>query len=157
MAKAIDVANFLVFMAQNESEPDYLTNMRLQKLLYYCQGWSLALRAVPLFPERIEAWAHGPVVPDVYREFKDYKGHVLNFETEEVPDWELADEEVDHIASVWLSYKNHSASSLREITHRETPWIKTRNGIGPLDRCEEEIPVPLMKRYFDRKAEEDDE
>ena len=63
MAKAVEVARFLAYLAANDVEPDYLTNLRLQKLLYYVQAWSLVLRkSADFFQERIEAWVHGPVV-----------------------------------------------------------------------------------------------
>src|SRR5689334_12279943 len=65
-ASAMDVAKFLIYLSACEDEPDYVSHLRLQKLLYYVQGWSLALRGKPMFVERIEAWAHGPVVKNVY-------------------------------------------------------------------------------------------
>jgi uncharacterized phage-associated protein len=44
-----------------------ITNLKLQKLLYYCQAWSLVFTGQALFAERIEAWVHGPVVPSIFR------------------------------------------------------------------------------------------
>ena len=70
MAKAFDVAEYLLSKA-DATEND-MTHMKLQKLLYYCQGFSLVLLGHPLFPEVIEAWLHGPVVPVVYQAFKHY-------------------------------------------------------------------------------------
>ena len=66
MSKALSVAKFLLELAEREDEPDRLSHLRLQKLLYYTQGWSLALRDKALFKDRIEAWAHGPVVKKLY-------------------------------------------------------------------------------------------
>ena len=43
-----------------------MTTMKLQKLIYYSQAWSLVWDEKPLFAERIEAWANGPVCPDLY-------------------------------------------------------------------------------------------
>lgn len=65
MASAYEVAQHLIRLAEFEEEPDYLTHLRLQKLLYYVQAWSMAMRSRPMFPERIEAWGHGPVVPNL--------------------------------------------------------------------------------------------
>ncbi len=69
MASAYEVARCLVRLAAHDEEPDYLTNLRLQKLLYYAQAWSLAMRDKPLFDDRIEAWPSGPVVPSVFDRF----------------------------------------------------------------------------------------
>jgi uncharacterized phage-associated protein len=49
-----------------------MSNLKLQKLMYYAQGFSLVLFNKPLFPERIEAWIHGPVIPAVYHKYKGY-------------------------------------------------------------------------------------
>src|SRR5688572_9971276 len=59
-ASALDVARYLIQLAAAEDEPEELSHLRLQKLLYYVQGWSLAQRGEAMFPDRIEAWAHGP-------------------------------------------------------------------------------------------------
>ena len=68
LPSAVDVARYLVLLASTESdgpaqEADCLTNLRLQKLLYYVQGWSLGERGRPMFREEIQAWRYGPVVP----------------------------------------------------------------------------------------------
>lgn len=64
------VANALLSMADGVGEP--LSNMKLQKLLYYEQGYHLAYFDAPLFPDNFEAWLYGPVVPRVYDMFKSY-------------------------------------------------------------------------------------
>jgi uncharacterized phage-associated protein len=58
------------FIAWAEAEGEELSNLKLQKLLYYAQGHHLAERHQPLFTEQIQAWSHGPVVPQVYHEYK---------------------------------------------------------------------------------------
>ena len=62
MAAAMDVVRYLVELAGPNEEGEPMTHMRLQKLLYYVQGWHMAWYGRPLFAERIEAWQHGPVV-----------------------------------------------------------------------------------------------
>ena len=69
MTTALDAARYLVRLGFTPDEPedsDFLCPLRVQKLLYYVQGWSLGINDVPMFSERIEAWAHGPVVRDLY-------------------------------------------------------------------------------------------
>ena len=78
MAAAMDVARQFVRLAWNGEEPEGLTHMRLQKLLYYAQGWHLAAFGRPLFVGRIEAWKHGPVVKEVYPRFVDRKASPIS-------------------------------------------------------------------------------
>src|SRR4051794_2697101 len=71
MLSARDVAKY--FLSQVDEEGgDSISNLKLQKLLYYAQGFHLASRETALFPERIEAWAHGPVVPPIYHVLKHF-------------------------------------------------------------------------------------
>jgi uncharacterized phage-associated protein len=160
MARAFDVANYLIRLGTAEDEPQYLTHLQLQKLLYYTQGWSLALRDAPLFGERIEAWAHGPVVRDVYPAFAAYGSLPITsiVATTDDPGYDcpsdLSDDECDLITAVWSVYKKYSASHLREMTHNERPWIEARGQLGPADRCDREITFASMERYFSKLAED---
>lgn len=149
MAKAFDVANYLIYLAQSGDEPDYLTHLRLQKLLYYVQGWSLANRGKEMFPERIEAWAHGPVVKVLYPRFKEFEKNAFAFpDPAKIPEMELDDEEREFIGEVWEEYKPFAALKLREMTHQEPPWVNARKGFGPADRCDVEITKEAMAAYF---------
>jgi uncharacterized phage-associated protein len=153
MADAINVALFFLQLADAEDEPEKLSHLRLQKLLYYAQGWSLALRDTVLFSDRIEAWAHGPVVPSVYPSFASYGNGVIPvevfpFDSEE----ELEKDDRELIEAVWNAYKPYSALSLREMTHKEPPWRDARGDSPPGERCKTEISVEAMKKYFSRIA-----
>ena len=75
MADVQDVARFFIDLAKRQNDldrGDMMTNLRLQKLLYFAQGWHLARFGRPLFDASIEAWPYGPVVPEVYRAYKEY-------------------------------------------------------------------------------------
>lgn len=146
LTNAIGVARYLVSLAAGEDEPECLSPMRLQKLLYYAQGWSLAERNAPLFKEQIEAWAHGPVVPEVYQTFKGF-GRVAIPETEAAVD-ALSQEDSEFVSRVWDAYKGYSAISLSDMTHAERPWNETRGGLAREARCERTIPPELMREYF---------
>ena len=135
MAKAIEVARYLVHRAAAEEEPEFLTHLRIQKLLYYVQGWSLANRKQPMFSERIEAWTNGPVVRDVYPYFARHGS--LPIPPSEVPEpTGLTDPEAEFIESVWNAYKKFSAWSLREMTHAEKPWVDARGDCDPAEKCD---------------------
>jgi uncharacterized phage-associated protein len=150
-AAAINVAKYLVYLASYEAEPDYLSHLRLQKILYYVQGWSLALRNKPMFNERIEAWAHGPVVRDVYSILASFGDRPILLGNLGLPE-NLTQEEMGFIQNVWDSYKKFSASSLREMSHKESPWLEARKDCGPADRCENEITQDAMKIFFTKIA-----
>jgi uncharacterized phage-associated protein len=145
----LDVADyFLTLAATTEEDPDYLSPMRLQKLLYYAQAWSLANRGRPLFHEKIEAWTHGPVVRSVYARFADYGDNTI------APSGQpptLSPEDQDFVRSVWEAYKGFSATALRNMTHNETPWMAAFQ--GPSDgRPPGVVTLESMEEYFRQRA-----
>ena len=152
MATANDVATYLTHLAQHSGEePDPLTHLRLQKLLYYVQGWSLALRGTPMFPDRIEAWANGPVVPTLFQGSKAHGANPVEL-AGELPDLDMTDEERTFVAEVWDEYKPFAALKLREMTHNEKPWVDAHQGYGPADLCRAEIAPAVMHDFFAQLA-----
>ena len=146
MAAAIDVARQFVRLAWNNEEPEGLTHMRLQKLLYYAQGWHLAAFGRPLFVGRIEAWKHGPVVKELYPTFKDYKARSISPDDAGEPT--LSDQDAAFIRSVWEEYKPHSAAGLRTMTHQESPWLEARGDLPEDAMCDREISPASMQSFF---------
>lgn len=141
MASAIDVAKYYLHSAQSEDEPDLLSHLRLQKLLYYAQGWSLALRKKPLFKERIEAWAHGPVVPGVYPHFAAYKANAIPAEEFDLDEDALSNDERSLCSLGGTHNKQFSATRLREMTHAEPPWREAYSHCIPGEKCQAEITL----------------
>lgn len=115
-----DVANY--FLAQqSEDAGDLISNLKLQKLVYYAQGCHLALFDAPLFQEPIEAWMHGPVVPELYRLYKQCGAGPIP--TPKGVDFSGLDEETQELLDeVYSVYGQFSAWKLREMTHGEQPW-----------------------------------
>lgn len=150
MAKALDVAKYYIQLAQSEDEPDPLSHLRLQKLLYYAQGWSLVLRKKPLFKDIIQAWIHGPVVPSVYASFACYKSELIPPDQYALSKNALTDDECELVQSVWNAYKEFSAFKLREMTHREAPWKEAYGNCEPGGKCTTVIARAAIKRYFSR-------
>ena len=74
MNNALDIAKWFLFynnrVIMTDSDADYISNLKLQKLLYYAQGSFLAIKDIPLFDDNLLAWVHGPVVNEVYQEYK---------------------------------------------------------------------------------------
>jgi uncharacterized phage-associated protein len=121
-----------------------LTAIKLEKLVYYSQAWSLVWDEAELFPERIEAWAGGPVVPALY-----YR-HRGQFE---VATWDgnpeaLSQKQNETVDSVLKYYGDKPAQWLSDLTHREDPWIEARRGLAPLERGNREITRAAMAEYY---------
>lgn len=122
------IANqLLIYSADNGGE--LMTNMKLQKMLYYQQGFHLAYFGTPLFDEDIEAWMYGPVVPSMYEKYKGYGRNGIE------PDrtMQFAFEQKNELAlfnEVCKVYGAYSAIGLMNMTHEEAPWKSTPTGEG---------------------------
>lgn len=124
------------------SKPEYgdvISNLKLQKLLYYCQGVHLAMYDAPLFSEDLVAWEHGPVVPEVYRAYRDFGGSGIPIPSDLDVDV-FTNEEFDLIEEVYMVFGQFSAWKLREMTHNESPWKTTPSN--------EVISKEAIKAYF---------
>ncbi|HEY4266874.1 MAG TPA: type II toxin-antitoxin system antitoxin SocA domain-containing protein [Galbitalea sp.] len=118
---ASEVARY--FLALQDDE-DAISNLKLQKLLYYAQGFSLALTGNALFPEQIKAWVHGPVVPSVWQDYRECAGDAIPRPSDFDPAT-LDAQDRGVIEEVYAVYGQFSAWRLREMTHRERPWKDT--------------------------------
>ncbi|MFJ6171706.1 Panacea domain-containing protein [Curtobacterium sp. NPDC092190] len=127
-----------------------ISTMKLQKLCYFAQGWSLGLREVPLFPDDFEAWRNGPVC---YALFDGHRGQFT------VKNWSrgsseaLGHQEAIIVDAVVSNYGSLSGLELSELTHRSgTPWAQVRLENGVPDRASSSIKIPQadMRKYFSR-------
>lgn len=124
---------------------DLITHLKLQKLVYYAQAWSLAARGKPLFDEDMQAWAHGPVVPSLFRAFRDYGMDPIPAPAS-VP--RLDAETVELLGEVLEVYGEHSARKLEQLTHRERPWRDARGDLPPEARSDAVITKAAMQSYY---------
>lgn len=134
------------FLAWAEDIEADISNLKLQKLLYYAQGQHLAVYGTPLFDEEIQAWAHGPVVPSVYHAFKDYGRGPIDPSCEISPefDWDRFKTVEQLLLDIWDRYGSLAAWTLREKTHREPPWREAfDHGVRHT-----EIPRANIQAYF---------
>lgn len=115
------------FLAWGEQNEATMSNLKLQKLLYYAQGHYLGEHGVSLFDDDIEAWAHGPVVRSVYHELKQYANGAIDVDEAvgEDSSWDDFRDVEEHLMAVWNSYGKYEAWALRNRTHREAPWKST--------------------------------
>ena len=126
-----DVADF--FLAQCEEEAgDLMSNLKLQKLVYYAQGFHLAITGVALFDDDIEAWTHGPVVADLYHAYKQFGSGALP-PLAAIPDV-FSSDQLDLLNEINEIYGQFSGWKLRNMTHEESPWLNaSRNGYNIID------------------------
>jgi len=124
------------------------TTMKLQKLVFYSQAWHLAFTGAPLFPEQIQAWAQGPVVPELHRQ---HRGRY------EVREWHtgnpdrLRGESETTVRWVADKYGRFSAEALSRMTHQETPWIVARGGAADGKKGSETISHDQMRAFYARQ------
>ncbi len=140
MVTVHDVAAYIL-----EKYPYALPAVKLQKLAYYSQAWSLVWEDRPLFPERIEAWVNGPVVPDLYDK---HRGEY------QVSSWpsgnskNICPDDASTIEAVLGFYGHRSSQWLSDLTHSEDPWIMARRGLSPSQRGNSEITLSSMAEYY---------
>lgn len=128
-----------------------VSHKKLQKLCYYAQAWSYALKGSPLLCDekcngvKFQAWVHGPVSPLLYKKYSDYgwnnipvENRVLNIEKD---DLEL-------LESVWYTYGDSSGNALEALSHTEPPWINARVGVKDEEGSNNVITVKDMKKYY---------
>lgn len=142
---ALQVAKW--FLAHNkitsvDKGDEFISNLKLQKLLYYAQGCFLAITDKPLFQDEILAWKHGPVVADVYYKYSSNGSNGIVFD-EDFDFSEFSDEENEILTEVYDVFGQYSAWKLRDMTHEETPWLETRQNSA--------ISQDSIKAYFKEK------
>ena len=146
------VADYIIRSAHESGE--LITNLKLQKLVYYAQAWHLALFDEPLFDDPIEAWVHGPVVSSLYSKFRDYRWEPIGHDTGDV---DLPDDVREHLDEVIEVYGGFSAWELERLTHSEEPWRKARGDLPPTALSSNIISPQDMKDYYRAKVSEQEE
>jgi uncharacterized phage-associated protein len=149
MHSALDVAAWFLNEIDRRAG-DSLTNLKLQKLVYYAQAWAVALLNRPLFEETVEAWAHGPVVESVYQEYKEF-GYDTLPRSRRRP--RFTSQELTVLQDVLAVYGEHSAKFLENLTHDEEPWRATWGDRPPTSRSRQRVPLSTMRRFYRRQYE----
>lgn len=142
--QANDIAAWFLGNIDREAG-DSITHLKLQKLVYYAQAWSLALRDAALFDEDMQAWAHGPVAESVYQTYRGSGWEALG-SPEVLPD--ICGEDSEFLSSILATYGDFSAKHLENMTHSERPWIEARKGLPPEARSNEPISKDLMAAFY---------
>ena len=148
------VANRFVALAESQAKP--VTIMQLVKLVYLAHGWHLGFNdGKPLICHSVEAWRHGPVVPEVYNAFRPQGVIISHPAFWEYPPHKpytsgFSPEEDKLIGDVFRAYSKLSAFALSALTHEPgTPWDQVRG-----DGYYAPIPNEIIAKYYKKKAEE---
>jgi uncharacterized phage-associated protein len=137
-------ADFL--LTESRERGEILTNLKLQKLLYYAQAWYLALNDLPLFQEEMEAWVHGPVLPTQYYRFRSFQWKPIVQDIGR-PTITTAGVE-DHLNEIIDVFGTETAVALELMTHNEQPWIEARGNLPPDANSTNRISKNSMRDYY---------
>lgn len=140
MANVFDAAKYIL------EQLGEMSTMKLQKLCYYAQAWSLVWDDVPLFNEEFEAWANGPVCPELF--YKTQGIFSVTAKDETGGSGDLSENQKDTIDAVLEHYGNHNAQWLSQLTHMEDPWNDARKGIPIGAGCSNIITKESMAMYY---------
>ena len=146
MASVFDAAAYIL---EKKGE---MTTLKLQKLVYYAQAWSLVWDERPLFDEKIEAWSNGPVVRDLF-EYHRGKYYVSGIEA-----GDSGKLDADQKATVDMALKHYGdkpAYWLVRLSHSEPPWIEARGDLSPTESSDAEITLDSMAQYYSSLLEID--
>ncbi len=144
-----EVANFFLNIVDRDSGST-ITPLKLQKILYYAQGYHLAMFNKELFNEDFEAWAHGPANPEIYDKYKIYGHNTIDAPKEkEIPVFK--ENIVDFLYDIWATFGIFDGKYLEDLTHKETPWLEARKGYKPGEACNKVISKESMKSFFKAK------
>ena len=126
--------------------------MKLQKLLYYLQAWSLGINQKAFLKCSFEAWVHGPVSRELYNRFKSshnlYSFITISDVANPNPETAIDPDDIEFINYILDNYAGFSGAELESMTHKEDPWLEARNGYTPLQSCDKIISEETMKTYY---------
>ena len=148
---ALLVADYLLLKGQEEGTN--ISNKKLQKLLYYVQAWSLALRNEPVFNDKIEAWIHGPAIKEVYLAFQQFGAKPIEKEVTKEALNQISKEAKQIIDEVWSVYSGYDANYLEHLTHSEKPWQYARAGLEAHMSSDNEISLASMQTFYKELAD----
>lgn len=148
MPSALYISKYLIHKAAEEVGGELLSNMKLQKLLYYTQGFYYAKYQEKLFEDKIHAWQYGPVVASVYHDYKRFGSNGISLGA--YPDrWRLTEKQIEMIDEVYEVFNQFSAVKLMRMTHCEAPWKSTA--------IKDEISLEKLEKHFKAFISEEDE
>ena len=143
----VDITNKII-LRTDADKGDIISNLKLQKLLYYMQGYHLAFFNEKFFEDYLEAWTYGPVVPSAYHRFKEFGPKGIILDPNEYNEIELSADQEDMFEQVMNEYGKFSAIKLMEMTHKEAPWKEA------FEKPDKIISIETMKSFFAKLIDE---
>lgn len=128
-----------------------ITNLKLQKLVYYAQVWYFTISNKKLFSESIEAWMHGPAIPSLYHYFKRFGSGPIQVNDIEAFKFDFVPSQVKFLKNIWHIYGKYDALYLEALTHSELPWQIARRGLEIGDHSTNRINLKIAKEYYTKK------
>ncbi len=150
MLSCFDIANYFIWLANETGS--FISNLKLQKLVYYAQAWHLAIHKKLLFEEDFEAWVHGPVIPSLYQKYKSFGWQpILEDAAPQLP--EDVSRFLDEVAKEYFACDTYE---LEQMTHVEEPWNLARGELLPDAPSNAVIKKEWMKEYYGTRVDEED-
>ncbi|WP_341530680.1 type II toxin-antitoxin system antitoxin SocA domain-containing protein [Nostoc sp. UHCC 0302] len=153
MIDCLNAARYFIARAYEDSMEAEMTNMKVQKLLYYAQSLHLAMYDEPLFEQEIQAWRYGPVCPPAYKFYSEFEAKQLPIPSQESL-LEIPDEKKQLLEEVWEYFGGYHAYRLSDMTHLEFPWKKARKGLLPEASSTEPILLEDLKALGYQKLDQ---
>lgn len=152
MIDCLNVARYFIVKAYEDGIEAEMTNMKVQKLLYYAQSLHLALYDEPLFDNEIQAWRYGPVCPPAYKFYSEFEAKQLPIPNKEFL-LQVSVEQRQLLEEVWEYFGGYHAYRLSGMTHLEFPWKKARRGLLPEASSTEPILLEDLKALGQQKLD----
>lgn len=152
MLSCLDIARYFIVKAYRDGIEAEMTNMKVQKLLYYSQSLYLALYNKPMFSEEIQAWRYGPVCPPAYKFYSEFEAKQLPIPEEEVLD-SIPENQQEVLEETWEYFGGYHAYRLSDMTHTEFPWKKARKGLPSHASSTEPILIEDLKELGYQKLD----
>lgn len=138
---ARQIANWFIERANADGKS--MSIMALLKLTYIAHGWHLEVFDEPLIQNQIEVWRHGPVITDIYHEYRKQGVYVTKPSSSELPP--MPEDVEQLLTEVWEGYSSFSAYQLSDLTHvKGGPWDIVRKTAGDYAV----IPNDLIKQHY---------
>ena len=142
------VANEFLDLAKRDG--GVLDPMKIQKLVYLAHGWNLAFTGEPLIKQQVEAWPYGPVIPNLYQEFKKFRASPITDRASAPTNESVKEDEKRLMDAVWRKYGPLSSIQLSMLTHETGyAWALTMKESGPFSV----IPDELIRDEFVRRRQ----
>lgn len=143
-----DVANYLICCAREHG--DYLTPLKLQKLMFYADAWHMVTHAKQeLVADSFEAWVHGPVLRSIYHRFNNYRWNPIS---EDIRCPEIGQATASFLDEVYRVFGGFTGYELEQLTHQEAPWRAARGNLPPDASCNNAIDKNLTFEFYSQMA-----